>query len=386
MRTKRLGDMLLELGLITEGQLKEALDYQAKEKERLGTTLIKHHYITEGQLIDALRMQLGIDYIDLTRVDISPEMSRFVPKNLAKKMTIVPVRISKDQLYLAMADPLNFMAIEEAQHTSKKKIVPMIASEPAVKRAINILYGNEGAAEAMAQMQAETAAAQEVRQGQTAAREGQENVTPMIRLVNSIIERAISENASDIHFEPTEEEMVVRMRIDGQLHRIMTIPSELKDSVISRLKIMSQLDIVEKRIPQDGRAVMHLRGKDIDMRISTLPTLYGEKVVIRILKRNEETLNRRGIGIPAVEDAKIDTLLGLTSGVIMIVGPTGSGKSSTMYTLIRELLSDRTNLITLEDPVEYHIKGATQVQINEKVGLTFASGLRSVLRQDPDII
>ena len=388
MRTKRLGDMLLELGLITEGQLKEALDYQAKEKERLGTTLVKHHYITEGQLIDALRMQLGIDYIDLTRVDISPELSRFVPKNLAKKMTIVPVRISKDQLYLAMADPLNFMAIEEAQHTSKKRIVPMIASEPAVKRAINILYGNEGAAEAMAQMQAETAAAQEVRQGQgqMAERERQENVTPMIRLVNSIIERAISENASDIHFEPTEEEMVVRMRIDGQLHRIMTIPSELKDSVISRLKIMSQLDIVEKRIPQDGRAVMHLRGKDIDMRISTLPTLYGEKVVIRILKRNEETLNRRGIGIPAVEDAKIDTLLGLTSGVIMIVGPTGSGKSSTMYTLIRELLSDRTNLITLEDPVEYHIKGATQVQINEKVGLTFASGLRSVLRQDPDII
>mgnify|MGYP001186104302 FL=1 len=388
MRTKRLGDMLLELGLITEGQLKEALDYQAKEKERLGTTLVKHHYITEGQLIDALRMQLGIDYIDLTRVDISPELSRFVPKNLAKKMTIVPVRISKDQLYLAMADPLNFMAIEEAQHTSKKRIVPMIASEPAVKRAINILYGNEGAAEAMAQMQAETAAAQEVRQGQgqMAERERQENVTPMIRLVNSIIERAISENASDIHFEPTEEEMVVRMRIDGQLHRIMTIPSELKDSVISRLKIMSRLDIVEKRIPQDGRAVMHLRGKDIDMRISTLPTLYGEKVVIRILKRNEETLNRRGIGIPAVEDAKIDTLLGLTSGVIMIVGPTGSGKSSTMYTLIRELLSDRTNLITLEDPVEYHIKGATQVQINEKVGLTFASGLRSVLRQDPDII
>lgn len=175
--------------------------------------------------------------------------------------------------------------------------------------------------------------------------------------------------------------MVVRMRIDGQLHRIMTIPSELKDSVISRLKIMSRLDIVEKRIPQDGRAVMHLRGKDIDMRISTLPTLYGEKVVIRILKRNEETLNRRGIGIPAVEDAKIDTLLGLTSGVIMIVGPTGSGKSSTMYTLIRELLSDRTNLITLEDPVEYHIKGATQVQINEKVGLTFASGLRGVISQ-----
>lgn len=180
--------------------------------------------------------------------------------------------------------------------------------------------------------------------------------------------------------------MVIRMRIDGQLHRIMTIPQELKDSVVSRLKIMAKLDIVEKRIPQDGRAVLPMKGTELDMRTSTLPTIHGEKVVIRILRRNEETLNRRGIGIPASEDAKIDKLLGLTSGVIMIVGPTGSGKSSTMYTLIRELLSDRTNLITLEDPVEYHIDGATQVQINERVGLTFASGLRSILRQDPDII
>ena len=332
MHTKRLGDMLLEAGLITEEQLGEALKYQAQEKERLGTTLVKHNYITEKQLIDTLRIQLGIEYIDLSKVDITPEMSRYVPKNLAKKMNVVPVRVSRDQLFLAMADPLNFMAIEEAKRTSKKRIVPMI------------------------------------------------------RLVNSIIERAVSVNASDIHFEPTEDNMVIRMRIDGQLHRIMTIPQELKDSVVSRLKIMAKLDIVEKRIPQDGRAVLPMKGTELDMRTSTLPTIHGEKVVIRILRRNEETLNRRGIGIPASEDAKIDKLLGLTSGVIMIVGPTGSGKSSTMYTLIRELLSDRTNLITLEDPVEYHIDGATQVQINEKVGLTFASGLRSILRQDPDII
>ena len=384
MRTKRLGDMLLELGLITPEQLTEALEFQAKEKDRLGTTLVKHNYITEGQLIDALRMQLGIDYIDLTKVDITPEMSRYVPKNLAKQMNVVPVRIARDQLYLAMADPLNFMAIEEAQRTSKKRIVPMIASEPAVKHAINVLYGNEGAAQAMAQIRAESAVAQE--QETSRQQESQENTTPMIRLVNSIIERAVSENASDIHFEPSEEDLAVRMRIDGQLHRIMTIPGELKDSVISRLKIMSKLDIIERRIPQDGRAVLPMKGTDLDMRTSTLPTIYGEKVVIRILRRNEEALNRRGIGIPPVEDAKIDKLLGLTSGVIMIVGPTGSGKSSTMYTLVRELLSDRTNLITLEDPVEYHIKGATQVQINEKVGLTFASGLRSILRQDPDII
>lgn len=384
MHTKRLGDMLLEAGLITEEQLGEALKYQAQEKERLGTTLVKHNYITEKQLIDTLRIQLGIEYIDLSKVDITPEMSRYVPKNLAKKMNVVPVRVSRDQLFLAMADPLNFMAIEEAKRTSKKRIVPMIASEPAVRRAINVLYGNEGAARAMADIRAETAATRETEPQRQ--QEIQENTTPMIRLVNSIIERAVSENASDIHFEPTEDNMVIRMRIDGQLHRIMTIPQELKDSVVSRLKIMAKLDIVEKRIPQDGRAVLPMRGTELDMRTSTLPTIHGEKVVIRILRRNEETLNRRGIGIPASEDAKIDKLLGLTSGVIMIVGPTGSGKSSTMYTLIRELLSDRTNLITLEDPVEYHIDGATQVQINEKVGLTFASGLRSILRQDPDII
>lgn len=383
MHTKRLGDMLIEAGLITQDQLMEALKYQAQEKDRLGTTLVKHKYITESQLIDTLRMQLGIDYVDLSKVDIMPEMSSYVPKALAKRSNVVPVRVSKDQLFLAMADPLNFMAIEEAQRTSKKRIVPMIASEPAVKHAINVLYGNEGAARAMAEIRAESAATQEQRPQQ---QENQENSTPMVRLVNSIIERAVSENASDIHFEPTEDNLVIRMRIDGQLHRIMTIPPELKDSVISRLKIMAKLDIVEKRIPQDGRAVLQMKDTELDMRTSTLPTIHGEKVVIRILRRNEDALNRRGIGMPPAEDAKIDKLLGLTSGVIMIVGPTGSGKSSTMYTLIRELLSDRTNLITLEDPVEYHISGAAQVQINEKVGLTFASGLRSILRQDPDII
>lgn len=383
MRTKRLGDLLIELGLITQEQLQEALGFQ--EKERLGATLVKHHYITERQLMEALRMQLGIDYIDLSRCEIASEMSRYVPKNLAKKMDIVPVRFEKDQLLLAMSDPLNFMAIEEVKRISKKRIVPLIASETAVRHAINVLYGNVGAEQAVAQIQAETAVAQEP-EIEKKTQEIEENITPVVRLVNSMIERACSENASDIHFEPTENEMTVRMRIDGQLHQIMTIPAEVKDSVVSRLKIMAKLDIAEKRIPQDGRAVFSLKGRNLDMRMSVLPTIYGEKVVVRILRRDENTLNRRGIGIPVSEDEKLDKLLGLTSGVIMIVGPTGSGKSSTMYTLIRELLSERTNLVTLEDPVEYHIKGAAQVQIHEKVGLTFAAGLRSILRQDPDII
>ena len=384
MKTKRLGDMLLEMNLISEDQLKEALAIQKQENERLGTTLVKHGYITESQLEDTLRMQLGIDYIDLTKTDIAPEMSKLIPKSLAKSAKIVPVKVYNDSLFLAMADPLNFVAIEEAQTTSKKRIIPMIASFNAVEHAINVLYGNEGAAEAMAQMRAQAGITEEeIRPTETAANADN---APTIRLVNSIIERAYTENASDIHWEPSEGDMVIRMRIDGRLHRILTIPRNLQDSVISRLKIMSRLDIVEKRVPQDGRAKLRIKQTDLDLRVSTLPTIYGEKVVIRLLRRNEEQLNRRGIGLPAEEDAKIDKLLGLTSGVIMIVGPTGSGKSSTMYTLVRELLSETTNLITLEDPVEYQIAGATQVQINEKVGLTFASGLRSILRQDPDII
>ena len=219
--------MLLEAGLITEEQLGEALKYQAQEKERLGTTLVKHNYITEKQLIDTLRIQLGIEYIDLSKVDITPEMSRYVPKNLAKKMNVVPVRVSRDQLFLAMADPLNFMAIEEAKRTSKKRIVPMIASEPAVRRAINVLYGNEGAARAMADIRAETAATRETEPQRQ--QEIQENKTPMIRLVNSIIERAVSENASDIHFEPTEDNMVIRMRIDGQLQQVSYMEGKLKN-------------------------------------------------------------------------------------------------------------------------------------------------------------
>ena len=387
MRTKRLGDMLVELNLLTEQQLAEALTIQKKEHERLGTTLVDHGYITEAQMVDALRMQLGIDYIDLTKTDIAPEMSQYIPKKLAKQNRMVPVSVSKDSLFLAMADPTNFMAIEDAKKASKKNIIPMIAAGNAVDHSINTLYGNEGAAQAMAQMRAEAGITDdEIRSAADDAIDAGEESAPTIRLVNSIIERAFIENASDIHWEPTDGDLVIRMRIDGRLHRILTIPRNLMEPVISRIKIMSRMDIIERRVPQDGRAKVRVKGQDVDLRVSTLPSIYGENIVIRILRRDGSRLNRRGIGMPETEDEKVSKLLRLTSGVIMIVGPTGSGKSSTMYALINELLSETTNLITLEDPVEYNINGAIQVQINEKVGLSFASGLRSILRQDPDII
>ena len=384
MKSKRLGDILISDGLLTNEQLDQALEQQKQSHERLGTVLIEHGYITERELIDALRNQLGIDFIDLTKTNIDPSMSRYIPKSLAQEYEIVPIQVVRDNLFLAMSDPLNFMAIERARDTSRKNVVPMIATVSAVRHAISILYENVNAAEAMAAMRAEAGIREDavVEGAQDTSEEG-----PTIRLVNSIIERAMVENCSDIHIEPTEKDMQIRMRIDGRLHKILTIPADLKDSVVSRIKVMSHMNIVERRIPQDGRISMKIKGKDIDMRVNTLPTIYGEKIVIRILGKDEKMLTREGIGMIFDEDnQKVDRILANTSGVIMIVGPTGSGKSSTMFTLIREMLSENTNLVTLEDPVEYNIPGATQVQINEKVGLTFASGLRAILRQDPDII
>lgn len=384
MKSKRLGDILISDGLLTQEQLEEALAQQKQTHERLGAVLIEYGYITEKELIDALRNQLGIDFIDLTKTTIDPSMSRYIPKALAQEYEIVPIQVVRDNLFIAMSDPLNFMAIERARNTSRKNIVPMIASSAAVKHAINILYENVNAAEAMAAMRAEAGIREDavVESEQDAAEEG-----PTIRLVNSIIERAMVESCSDIHIEPTEGDMQIRMRIDGRLHKVLTIPADLKDSVISRIKVMSHMNIVERRIPQDGRINMKVKGRDVDMRVNTLPTIFGEKIVIRILGKDEKMLTRQGIGMVFAEDnSKVDRLLANTSGVIMIVGPTGSGKTSTMFTLIREMLNESTNLVTLEDPVEYNILGATQVQINEKVGLTFASGLRAILRQDPDII
>lgn len=384
MKSKRLGDILITDGVLTQEQLDQALAQQKGTRQRLGTVLIENGYITERQLIDALRNQLGIDFIDLTKTTIDPSMSQYIPKALAQEYEIVPIQVVRDNLFLAMSDPLNFMAIERARNTSRKNIVPMIATTAAVKHAINILYENVNAAEAMAAMRAEAGIREDavIESEQTPGEEG-----PTIRLVNSIIERAMVENCSDIHIEPTDSDMNIRMRIDGRLHQILTIPADLKDSVVSRIKVMSHMNIVERRIPQDGRINMKVKGRDVDMRVNTLPTIFGEKIVIRILGKDEKMLTRQGIGMIFAEDnAKVDRLLANTSGVIMIVGPTGSGKSSTMFTLIREMLNESTNLVTLEDPVEYNIPGATQVQINEKVGLTFASGLRAILRQDPDII
>lgn len=384
----RLGDLLISAGVIRPEQLNDALAIQKKTRERLGDVLINNGIITEQQLIEALQMQLGVDFVDLTAVSIPLELARFVPRSIAKKYCVVPVKLQKDELYVAMSDPLNFEAQEEVKSASHKQVVPMIATRRAVEQAIATLYGNEGTARAIEEMKREAGSNQAdiVPVQMSKAVDNGAAEAPTIRFVNSVIERAITERASDIHLEPQEGEMVVRMRIDGVLRRIFTVPANLQATVIARLKIMGGMNIAERKIPQDGRAMVTAKDKEIDLRISSIPTIYGEKIVLRLLDKSSGHINRKTIGLEGEDEKKYDRLLKNSSGVILIVGPTGSGKSTTMCAMIQELCNERTNIMTLEDPVEYNIPGTNQCQINEKTGMTFAAGLRSILRQDPDVI
>ena len=388
MKNKRLGEMLVDAHILSQDKVEEAVKLQANSGKRLGAVLLENGYITETQLIDVLKIQLGIDFIDVNKETIDPSMASIVPKSIAEQYHVVPIKLEKDKLILAMEDPLNFRALEAVKQITKYKVTPYIAYASAVERAILVLYENEGASIAIEQMKQERgidATFEEVAKQSDVA--SKSSAAPTVKLVNSILERSLAEGASDIHIEPRENDMVVRIRIDGRLNQMLTIPKGLQDAVISRFKIMSEMNITEHRIPQDGRAQMTSSdGNVVDLRLSSLPTIYGEKIVIRILTRDKNSLTRTGIGITEKDNERFSRILKNSSGLIMIVGPTGSGKTSTLYTMIEELKSETVNMISLEDPVEFQIEGVTQVAINEKIGLTFASALRSCLRQDPDII
>ena len=389
MAYMRLGDLLVASGVISEEQLHEALELQKQTHQRLGDVLVQSGIITEQHLIEALQIQLGVEFVDLTAVSIPVELAKYVPRNIARKFCVVPVKLIRDTLYLAMSDPLDFVAQEEVKAASRKRVVPMIATRRAVEQAISRLYGNEGTARVIEEMKREAgASAPDIVPAQLSQETGDRSgdSAPTIRFVNGLIERAVQERASDIHLEPQEGEMVVRMRVDGLLRRMFTVPAELQNTVISRLKIMGGMNIAEHKIPQDGQAVVQVKGHGLDLRISSMPTVYGEKIVLRLLDKAAQALSKEAIGLEGKDLERYEALLRNTSGVILLVGPTGSGKSTTMCAMLRDLAREEVNIVTLEDPVEYHIPGVSQCQINEKTGMTFASGLRAVLRQDPDII
>ncbi len=381
IRHKYLGEMLIDLGIITNAQLEESLNEQKQSGERLGKILKSKGFVTEQQLMEVMQYQLGIPFINLDTVKFSKALAKNVPVALARKHRMVPVKTEGGRLFMAMADPIDFIAIEDARVVSGMEVMPMIAPEHAIETAISIVYGNEFAETAIKELSEEQSEDDtEVTEG------GNISNAPIVRLVTSIFEQAVKAKASDIHVEPEESSVRVRMRIDGQLINALTIPKKAQSAVITRLKIIGNMDIAEKRIPQDGRYRLILSGNEIDIRISSMPTVHGEKVVMRLLDKQNYYMTKDKLGLSADNLKKFDALLNNPHGIILITGPTGSGKSTTLYAMLGEVNDVKKNIITVEDPVEYTMDGINQVQVNNKAGLTFASGLRSILRQDPDII
>ena len=387
---KRIGELLIANEYITPEQLNKALEIQKKTTgKKIGEILVEQGFTTQKRLYRVLEKQLGVDFVDLTGMVIPKEMTRLVPRSIAKKYNVVPVQATADTLSLAMADPLNFVATDAVAKIVRRKVVPVLSTAEAITRSITDLYGSESAEKALQELKSNEDETTKDFQNIAAANvigADSENAAPTIRLVNSFLEYAVNQNCSDIHLEPRESAMYVRMRIDGVLRQVFVVPKGTQSAVIARIKVMGNMNIAEHKVPLDGRSNVRIGEKDVDLRISTLPTVYGEKVVIRLLNKSSSLLNTKGIGLVGKNLTKFNALLENSNGVILIVGPTGSGKSSSMYTMIGKLNTEQVNLVTLEDPVEYNFDGVNQVQINEKTGMTFASGLRSILRQDPDII
>lgn len=376
---KRLGDLLLEAGLIAQEQLEKALTVQKKTGERLGKALINLGYISESKIIQALELQLGVPQVDLSTILITPEVAAAIPVAVAERYQVIPIKKEGRKLTLAMVDPTNFFAIDDVRMVSGCEVEPVIASEGEIMRAISKLYGVHDLVEkAVNKLKPEENTP--VSQMQTA------DDAPIIGIVNSLFSQAVRERASDIHIEPQEKVLRVRFRIDGVLREVASFTRDIQAAVISRIKIMSDMDIAEKRLPQDGRINIIEQGREIDIRVSTLPTILGEKVVMRILDKKAVILDINRLGFASNNLERYRRLYAQSYGMILVTGPTGSGKTTTLYSTLSEVHNDGKNTITVEDPVEYRLNGINQVQVNPKAGLTFASGLRSILRQDPNIV
>ncbi|HLS66257.1 MAG TPA: ATPase, T2SS/T4P/T4SS family [Pseudogracilibacillus sp.] len=377
MSRKRLGDLLVDAGLITEDQLSAALAEKAPN-EKIGDTLLREGLITEQQLIEVLEFQLGVPHININQYPIDEEVVQLVPHEIAKRFQVMPIRKDENQLFVAMADPMDYFAIEELRMATGFQIIPAIATKDSIQQTISKYYEfQESLHEAMGDVLPE----------ETIEEAGiTDEDSPVVRLVNQIISNAVNQRASDIHFDPQELELKIRYRIDGVLMTERTLPKHMQNVIIARLKIMANLNITESRIPQDGRIKMTVNFKPIDIRVSTLPSVYGEKIVMRILDLSMAIDRLDKIGFTEENEQLFREMIHKPNGIVLMTGPTGSGKSSTLYAALNQLNDDAVNIITIEDPVEYQVAGVNQVQVNDAVGMTFAAGLRSILRQDPDIV
>lgn len=387
-KKQRLGDLLLDAGVITQEQLTTALTKQKQSRQKLGAVLMELGFTTETEIAMALQQQLGLEFVDLQGIRIAQEIISLIPdSNILKKYTIMPFEFNHEHagyLRLAMADPMDLVAADDLSIVTNLQIEPVIATPSDIMAAIDRYYGHaetQAAAELYNQEQAK-------RFQEEAAEEENEEVqhSPIVVLMRSIIEQAARMRASDIHIEPMESRIRVRFRIDGMLIEHSNYPVNMLSAISARIKIIGGMDISEKRKPQDGRITQIVDRLEYDIRVSVLPTVYGEKIVMRLTSKMTLTRDKRLLGFSEEELQRFNRIMANPNGIILVTGPTGSGKSTTLYTALSELNKEDVNIITVEDPVEANIDGINQVQVNTKAELTFATALRSILRQDPDII
>ena len=374
---KKIGEILVENGLITESQLNEALAEQRKSGNRLGDIVVKKGWVSSAEIDRCLTIQQGIVTFNLSGYIIEPEVVRLVPEDFARKYKLMPVFMVENTLTVAMSDPANVFIIDELQRTTKLNIEPVAVEEMEIRKVQDQYYGPTGSIQEIVDS---------IDKGKLLDAEKLGEEAPVIKIVNYLIIQAVQTKASDIHIEPEEKVLNIRYRIDGMLHRQPGLPRDLAAAVTSRFKIMAGLDIAEKRLPQDGRIMMKVGSKDIDFRVSTCPTVHGENIVLRILDKSGLVLGLESLGFPHNILATFKEMINSPYGIVLVTGPTGSGKTTTLYSSLQILNKEDVNIMTVEDPVEYQFPGMRQVHVNPVAGLTFASALRSFLRQDPDIV
>lgn len=385
----RLGDILVQQGIITEDQLTAALTEQQKSHKRLGDYLVENGITTDEDIATALHLQLGLDQVDLRGIKIPQEVISLVPGSVLRKHSVLPIGFDETNtnvLLLAMADPLDMVAQDDIAIITGCLIEPLVSTQSAINQVLDKYFGTDEAMSAAEQYAKEREQQNQKDIADQAAEESELSTAPIVQLVRSIVEQAVRQRASDIHLDALEKQVRVRYRIDGVLAEKMLYDISLLPAISTRVKILSGMDISEKRKPQDGRMTMVVDRTEYDIRVSVLPSSYGEKIVMRLAQANALTRSKSDLGLRDWEMKRFDHILKNPNGIILVTGPTGSGKSTTLYTALSELNTEQVNIITVEDPVEANIPGINQVQVNPKAELTFASALRSILRQDPDII
>lgn len=373
---KRLGDLLVEAGLISEDQLQVALK-EKSQSQKLGDVLLQKGYITEQQLIEVLEFQLGIPHVSLYRYPFDSNIFSLITEDTAKRNLMIPLKKEGEKLYVAMADPMDFYAIDDLRLATGFQIEPAIATKDDILRAIAKHYTDEDGLEELMV---------DLNRNMDDEQETVDQDSPVVRLVNQLLSNAVTHKASDIHIDPQEKKLVVRYRVDGVLRLEKVLPKNMQNVLIARIKIMAKLDITEHRVPQDGRIKVNLGHHPVDLRVSTLPTIFGEKIVLRILDLGNKLNDLKQLGFNKLNLQRFESMISRPNGIVLITGPTGSGKSSTLYAALNQLNTEEVNIITIEDPVEFQLEGVNQIQVNSNVGMTFATGLRSILRQDPNVI